>query len=117
MRPLLHLWIALALWLVPATVERRVPGGGVRAIEVSDTVALDAIRAPERIEAVVRVPAPTPPRAGGAPALHVSARAALAHASAGRLAAGVHPRLARTAPPPRRLAFPTEATAPPRVRS
>ena len=117
MRALLTIVGALLLWLHPAMGERHASVGSVRARDASALAGLDAARAPARAEAVLRVAPVTPAREGpGTSPLADLARGG-PHADAARASR----RTGRAAPAhagrPRRLAFPTEATAPPRALS
>jgi hypothetical protein len=119
--PFLHALLgviaAALLWLGPAIGERHVPRGSVRARDAAQLAGLDALRTPERIEVAPRLVPVTPARGttGSFPFAAVAVRATRAHATA---AAPRAPRFGVARPArPRRLAFPTEATAPPRALS
>ena len=117
MRALLTIVGALLLWLHPAMGERHASVGSVRARDVSALAGLDAVRAPARVEVSPRVVPVTPAREGAGS----SPFGDLARGTAFGDAARASRRTGRDAPAhagrPRRLAFPTEATAPPRALS
>ena len=112
-RALLGALAVALLWLAPAMGERHVPRGSVRARDPGHSAGIGALRGPERVEVSPRLVPVTPARqgAGASPftAVHgvaLRTRTTGAVASSPRVGS---PRAIR----PRRLVFPTEATAPP----
>ena len=114
---LLGVIAAALLWLGPAIGERHVPRGSVRARDAAPLAGLDALRLPERVEVAARLVPVTPARGttGSAPFAAVAVHATRDDAT-GAAARGPRIGIAGAARP-RRLAFPTEATAPPRALS
>jgi hypothetical protein len=113
MRSLLSLWLAVALWLFPATAPRVVLDGGWRSKVGADAASLESARTPQRVDHTARALVPSNARGGAAPA---PLPASWLATPAVDTADAPHDRLRRTErrdTPPRRLAFPVEATAPP----
>ena len=109
-RSFLSLVLGVALWLFPAAAPHRASVGTARWGEAHAAV-FDAARLPERVEAGARVPQLTPVRGPGASPSEAAPATPRFHVAPRRVVA--FDRTARRLPPPRRLAFPIEATAPP----